>query len=136
MQREGPLRVAAYVQEGWIAADAWLEDPAVERRLRKALPRHVAWLLRTQRPDGSWDTGRDEETTRTLPIVGFLVWYDQRFGPRADVRAAVQRASAAFADTERWSAIGWFRNDEHAEVMRALAGRPLATLAANRFVMP
>jgi hypothetical protein len=131
-KREGPLRVAAYVQEGWMAADAWLDDPSVEVRLRRALPAHVAWLLAMQAPDGSWTNAREDETSRTPPIVNFLVWYDQRFGPCEDVRGAVARASLAFTQP----VVAWDRDGEHAEVMEALASRSLAALVAARHVIP
>ena len=131
-KQEGPLRIAAYVEEGWMAADAWLEDPSVEKRLRRALPVHVAWLLRLQRPDGTWTSDREAETTRTPPIVNFLVWYDQRFGPCEDVRAAIRRASDAYTSPTA----AWDREGENHEVMRALAGRPLAALASDRYVIP
>ena len=44
--KEGPFLTAAYVEEGWIAADSLLGDPAEHASLQGTLPRHVAWLLR------------------------------------------------------------------------------------------
>jgi hypothetical protein len=133
-RQEGSLRVAAYIEEGWMAADYYLNDESVRARLRRALPRHVNWLLRTQRPDGIWDLGEKGGFSRTPGIVDFLIWYDQRCESRPDVRAAVQRASAVLLDPERWPACGLFRRGEDHEVLRALAGRPLAALAASRSV--
>jgi len=133
-RREGSIRIAAYVQEGWMAADALLDDPAVLVRLRAALPTHVEWLLREQRKDGTWDAPEDGSFSRTPAIVTFLMWYDERCKSRSDVRAAVRRASTTLANRERWDAIGLWGTNEHEEVLRALAGRPLAALARDRFV--
>ena len=132
---EGSYVAAAYVQEGWMAADVFLQDPEVIARLRAALPPHVAWLLRTQRPDGTWGSqGDDGEFARTPAIVDFLIWYDQRCEARDDVRNAVLRASATFTNPDAWYSIGLARAGRNEEVMRAITGRPLAALAAGRFI--
>lgn len=133
-RQEGLLRVAAYVQEGWMAADQLLEDSGALARLRAALPAHVGWILREQRADGTWDDGLEGSAARTPPIVNFLIWYDQRCEKRDDVRGAIRRAARTWQATERWEAMGLFRDDEHHEVQRALLGRPLAALAAGRYV--
>jgi hypothetical protein len=131
---EGPLAVASYVHEGWMAADLWLQDGGLRDRLRRALRPHVDWLLRMQLADGTWTTGADGEFARTPSIVDFLIWYDQRCESRPDVQLAVRRASANLLDPARWPAYGLFRAGTHEEVLRALAGRPLAALVAERFV--
>lgn len=133
-RREGSIRIAAYVQEGWMAADAFLEDPAVLVRLRKALPAHVRWLLREQRADGTWDAPEDGTFTRTPAIVSFLMWYDERCKSSPEVRKAIRRASLTWVDRERWEAIGLWGDGADHEVLRALTGRPLAALALDRFV--
>ncbi len=132
--REGSLRAAAYIEEGWIAADMLLEDPAVLTKLRRALGPHVDWLLRTQRKDGTWDSKEDGTFGRTPGIINFLLWYDRRCRTRSDVRAAIARASAAFADTDRWHTLGILRANDHHEVQRVLLGRSLAALAGNHWV--
>lgn len=131
---EGNFLVAAYVQEGWMAADLFLEDAALHERLRVALRPHVAWLLRSQRPDGTWDSGADGEYARTPAIVGFLIWYDARCEAREDVRDAVRKASRILLDPDRWMDYGILRQGKHEEVLRAIAGRPIAALAADGFV--
>lgn len=133
-RREGSIRIAAYVQEGWMAADAFLDDPAVLQRLRDALPVHVEWLLRMQREDGTWDAPEEGSFSRTPAIVTFLMWYDERCQPSPVVQDAVRRASQTLVSRERWDAIGLWKTDDHAEVMRALSGRPLAALARDKFV--
>jgi hypothetical protein len=132
---EGPYTVAAYVQEGWMAADLLLQDPAVHERLCRRLPAHVDWLLRGQQKDGTWESSIRGDFARTPGIVDFLVWYDQRCEPRRDVQRAVQRASALFVKPERWEAPDKLDNEETREILRALLGRPLAALAAGKPVM-
>jgi hypothetical protein len=131
-RREGSLRVAAYVEEGWMAADKFLDDPDLRSRLHESLRPHVEWLLRVQRSDGAWDGGEPGGFARTPAIIDFLIWYDQAGEPRDDVRRAVVRASAAFHDPDSWRTWGLFRADEDHEVLRALAGRPLAALVSGR----
>lgn len=130
--KEGVLRTVAYVQEGWMAADLYLDDASVLPKLRRALRPHVAWILSLQKADGTWD-GKGEGTfARTPAIVNFLLWYDQRCESRAEVRAAIARAAATWTDPDRWSSVGLLRAGEHHEVQRALVGRTLAALAAGR----
>jgi len=132
---EGVYTVAAYVQEGWMAADLLLEDPQVHEQLCRSLATHVDWLLRTQQRDGTWESQVRGDFARTPGIVDFLIWYDQRCHQRRDVQKAVQRASALFVDPERWQAAGKLDADEHREILRALLGRPLAALAAGKPVL-
>lgn len=135
-QTEGPFLIAAYVQEGWMAADAYLQDKAALERLRRELPAHVDWLVRSQRTDGTWDSGADGEFARTPPIVSFLVWYQQRCSSHAGARAAVERAAVSLTDPDRWITNGILRAGKHEEVLRALASRPLATLAGEGANLP
>ena len=132
---EGVYTVAAYVQEGWMAADLLLDDPEILTRLRQALPPHVAWLLRTQKSDGAWESSVPGDFARTPGIVDFLIWYDQRCESRNDVRAAVQRASRILIEPKRWQAHGLSEAGDTTEIMRALCGRPLAALVAGRPVL-
>jgi hypothetical protein len=125
------MRVAAYVQEGWMAADILLEDDDILEKLRVALQPHVRWLVRTQRDDGTWDTGAEGEFARTAAILDFLIWYDQRCEPSRDVQLAVRRGSRAYLDPARWP--WFFREGEHHAVLRAIAGRPMAAMAAERY---
>ena len=153
--QEGPFGAAAYIQEGWMAAETWLDDPAVHDLLRRELPRHVRWLLRTQGRDGAWSSGVRGDFARTPAIVNFLLWYGERFGPRADVQAAVHRAGPALVAAGRFTVetpttksptSGSRKLPRHVplaagqlapldfEVLRALVGRPLAALAFGRSV--
>ena len=132
---EKPLRIAAYVQEGWMAADILLGDPEVLSRLRRALPAHVRWLLHRQNADGTWNTGDPSEYSRTPPILDFLIWYDQRCERSEEVRRAIRRGSAVFLDPERWPDCGLYRRGAHYEVLRALWGRSLAALVRGKYVL-
>jgi hypothetical protein len=118
-----------------MAADALLGDPEILARLRQALPKHVDWLLRLQRPDGTWAGSAPGEFARTPSIIDFLIWYDQRCEPREDVRRAVRRASLVLIDGTRRAEYGLFAAGENQEVLRAIAGRPLAALAGGRYVL-
>jgi hypothetical protein len=130
---ESPLVSAVYAQEGWMAADVLLGDPETLARLRRALPPHVTWLLRLQRPDGRWDEGGDGEFARTPAIADFLVWYDQRCEARDDVRDAVRRAGAWLVDPSHAREL--YRAGNHYEVLRAIGGRTLAALGQERFAL-
>lgn len=132
--RDGPFATAAYVQEGWIAADVMLADPA-RLRLQAALPPHVDWLLRTQRTDGTWDSGADGEFARTPAILNFLMWYDERFGARPDVRAAIRRASRVLLSPDEWYAHGLTRAGNHHDVQRTHSLRALVALASGHFTL-
>ena len=46
----------------------------------------------------------------------------------------MRRASQVLLDPERWPAYGLYRTGKHEDVLRAIAGRPLAALAGARFV--
>ena len=129
------MSTTAYVEEGWMAADALLDDPQVLQRLRAVLPKHVEWLLRTQRPDGTWSIDSPREFARTPNIIDFLIWYDQRCEPREDVRRAVRRAAAALVEPKRRKAAGFFAAGDNPEVLRANSGRVLAALVAGRYVL-
>jgi hypothetical protein len=118
-----------------MAADAYLDDPAVLVKLRSALRTHVAWLVREQQPNGLWGGVGDGTCSRTPGIVDFLMWYDRRCEHRADVRAAIHRASVGLTDPQRWQELDLLRTGGHHEVQRALAGRSVAALAASRWVM-
>ena len=115
-----------------MAADAYLQDDTVRERLRRALPPHVDWLVRSQRADGTWDSGADGEFARTTPIVSFLLWYDQRCAPHPGARAAVERAAIPLTDPDRWMANGILRAGKNEEVLRALSSRALTALAVGR----
>jgi hypothetical protein len=129
------LTVAAYAQEGWMAADLLLDDAQVTARLRQALPPHVEWLLRTQRSDGTWDSDVRGDFARTPAIADFLIWYDQRCESRDDVKAAVRKAGAFLMDPKRWEKRGFLDASDTAEIWRALVGRPLAALASGKPVL-
>jgi hypothetical protein len=132
---EGALRLAAYTQEGWMAADLLLDEPGLAVRLRAALRSHVDWLLSVQDPDGTWVPGDVEESARTPPILDFLIWYDQRCESRPEVRDAIRRGAEAYVDPGRWKSIGLFGTGPHDVVRQALAGRTLAALHLGRYVL-
>jgi hypothetical protein len=132
---ESRLTIAAYTEEGWMAADALLGDPAVQARLRTALRPHVDWLLGLQRPDGRWDEGSEGEFARTPSIVDFLMWFDARCESRPEIRAAIGRAATALVDPAQWDTNGFWKAGNHYEVQRAIAGRALAALGRGRFVL-
>jgi hypothetical protein len=132
---EGAFLTAAYVQEGWMAADVFLNDGDLRQRWRTALPAHIAWLLRSQQPNGTWgSTGPDGEFARTPAILSFLIWYDERVEAREDVRQAIRRASVALLDPDQWRDLGLMRAGKDEDVLRAITLRPLASMAADRFV--
>lgn len=129
---EGELGASAYVQEGWMAADLWLEDANLRTRLCARLPAHVGWLLRSQRADGTWDSGVSGDSARTPAIVNFLQWYAARCDAPSEVGAAVARAERAL--TRDGTFPGACAGGEHDEVLRAVSGRALASLVQGAFV--
>ena len=135
VRSEGIYTVAAYVEEGWMAADLLLDDPQVSARLRQALLPHVQWLLRTQRSDGTWDSDVRGDIARTPAIADFLIWYDQRCEARDDIQSAVRKAGSFLTDPKRWAKRGLLDASDTAEIWRALCGRPLAALASGKPVL-
>jgi hypothetical protein len=129
------ITAAAYVQEGWIAADVLLNDPHVLAKLKAALPPHIDWLLKTQQPDGGWGGPVEGEFARTPAIVDFLIWYDQRCESRADVREAIRRGGLRFVDPKQLEAIGFYTTRPYVQVERAIAGRALVALSRERYVL-
>jgi hypothetical protein len=131
-KQEGPYTAAAYVEEGWMAAyEGGLLDSVRVEKLRAALPRHVDWLVRSQRPDGLWGSGVRGDDARALASVDFLLWYNQRLQPREDVRKAIDKAVSGLVTGVRNDAPIQPRDDHH-EVWRAHVGRPLAALVQVR----
>ena len=126
------LRIAGYVEEGWTAADAYCGSSVLPRLQRRC--RGVDWLLRQQNAAGMWDDGKGS-TSRTVSIVNFLVWYDQRCETRRDVRDAIRRATPSMVEPEGWRATGLYRTGARADAMRALMGRSIAALAGGRWVL-
>ncbi len=114
-----------------MAADHLLRDARVRAQLRRALPLHVDWLLRTQNEDGTWGDRAAGETTRTVAISNFLVWYERRCESRADVRAAIRRASKALLDPDLWLQAGLLYQGNQEDAQRALASRSLVALASG-----
>ena len=127
---EGELTAAAYAEEGWMAADAYLAADSLHVRLCRELDAHVRWLLRIQAADGTWGGGVGGERARAPAIVGFLVWCQSRCGDRPELREAAGRAAKALVRFEATWAPG--QEAENTEVLRAMVGRPLAALAAGR----
>ncbi len=132
---ESALFVAAYVEEGWMAADMLLDDPEVRAHLRQRLPPHVDWLLRTQGKDGTWSDGALPSFVRTPAIVDFLIWYDQRWEGRDDVRAAIRSASVFLANPLLWEHRLAQAHLGDVEVFHALVGRPLVALVTAKPVL-
>jgi hypothetical protein len=134
-QREGPWLTAAYVQQGWMAADSLLRDPTFHARLASALVKHVDWLIATQRPDGTWGDPQTGENARTPSIIDFLIWYDQKCERRDDVAAAIRRATAPLVDAGGWQRRGIARAGILGDMLRAFGARSLAAVVGERPVL-
>jgi hypothetical protein len=129
--KEGPYWSAAYVQQGWVAADSLLGDPALRVRLREALRPHVDYLVRTQRPDGLWGDPTNE-FARSPSIATFLLWYDSKCGPRDDVRAAILKANRRLSDRAGWAGLGMVKSGIVADILRAFTASALQSQLGAR----
>jgi hypothetical protein len=114
-----------------MAADRDLGSPRLRATLRRRLPPHVDWLVRTQNADGTWGERAAFETTRTVAILDFLIWYETRCQSRPDVRDAVRRGAAALVDPNRWLEAGMLYHGNQEDAQRVLAARALVALAAG-----
>jgi hypothetical protein len=129
--KEGPYWSAAYVQQGWVAADSLLGDPALRDRLRDALRPHVDYLVRTQRPDGLWGDPTNE-FARSPSIATFLLWYDTKCAPRDDVRAAILKANRRLSDRAGWAGLGMVKSGIVPDILRAFTASALQSQLAAR----
>ncbi|UCE03097.1 MAG: hypothetical protein JSW67_02565 [Candidatus Latescibacterota bacterium] len=129
---EGKLRNAAYVQEGWMAADAHLGDSTLVDRLREPLGGHVAWLVGEQTRDGTWVGPVHGDFARTPAVINFLIWYDRRLGSDRRVQKSVRRACGPYQSASKREQYGLFAQGEDNEVLTAFSGRALAAIVAGR----
>ncbi len=127
---------SAYVDEGLIAAYAYLDDPALKRRISEAMARHAEWLLNTQNSDGGWGAPRTYDSTRGHGVVNALVWYHENVRRDPRIAAAVRRYYLLLLDDDRESYTEvaaaklsewpWQVPGEH--VSTSLAGRAVAEI--------
>ncbi len=132
-KQEGPLQVAAYVEEGWLAAVAWL-GPEAAVLVRNAAATHVPWLLGLQGADGGWNNGNPGDAARTPQLVNYLLWVAQQTPAIAGAETAVGRARHYYFDAKALRARAFFADGDLQEIHRALAGRTLAALVTGRYV--
>jgi len=137
--QEGPLQVAFYVQEGWLAADAWLEDPQVAARICAASGNHVGALVAAQQPDGTWANGNPGDAARADGLLNFFLWHESRCTSDPRLPGAIGRSRRFLLHPRRWSDFGAVvagePNAELSEIRRALVGRPLAAAVRGRPVL-
>lgn len=137
--QEGPLQVAFYVHEGWIAADAWLQDPARTGRLCTASAVHAGVLTAAQQPDGTWTSSKAGDSARTDGLVNFLLWREAHCGSEPDVHRAVERSRRFLVQPHRWGEfnvlVAGQPVEELSEIRRAFLGRPLAAVVRGRPVL-
>jgi hypothetical protein len=129
---EGKLRNAAYVQEGWMAAEAHLGDSTLVDRLREPLGEHVAWLVEEQSRDGTWVGPVPGDFARTPAVINFLNWYDRRINSDRNVQKTVRRAGGPFQNASKREKYGLCAEGEDNEVLTAFSGRALAAIVAGR----
>src|SRR5262249_47506665 len=125
---EVPLQVAAYAQEAWMAA-GWLDDPALRPRLCTALGAHVRWVLRFQKPDGTWMVADPRGAARVDALANLLLWVDAGCGEDPAVYRAIERARSQLCDAKKLGSQGFYNKGDLQEVRQALAGRAIAALA-------
>jgi hypothetical protein len=87
---EGSLMVAAYVEEGWMAADRHLPQMMWPQPLAGAI---AGASLVAASAIAELNGARPSPTASTPApnIVNFLIWYDEKVEHREDIRRAVQR---------------------------------------------
>jgi hypothetical protein len=132
-KHEGVYTVASYVGEGWMAG-ADLDSTMTRTAMEPALARHVAWLLRTQRVDGTWDSGQHGDGARAPGCVDFLVWWAARHPKDAAVQQALQHAGAALVRAVQREGSPLHAAGDDAEIQRAHTGRALAALVLGAAV--
>lgn len=95
---EWPLDTLTYAAEAFIAADAYLKDPAVRALLGRELGRTVEWLLARQNPDGSWGEARSADQQRSPRVATLLAWRYRSAGRDERVRTALGKYCAFLLD--------------------------------------
>ncbi len=101
-----PLDTLSYCAEAFIAADAHLKDPELQRRLQTDLKPTVQWLLAGQNADGSWGKLRSADQQRSPRAVTLLAWSYRRVGPDPKVASSVRRYCRFLLDPKRSKAYG------------------------------
>ena len=101
-----PLDTLTYAAEAFVAADVYLEDPAVRDLLRRELRPTVEWLLARQNPDGSWGEARSADQQRSPRVATLLAWFYRNAGRDERVRTAVGKYAAFLLDPKNADAYG------------------------------
>ena len=128
--KEEPLSAAAYMGEGVPPALA-LANADETNDFDAALHRHMGWILRQQRRDGTWGEPGSGVPLRSPLLVNFLLWMNARMATGVEVRCAVDEADKAL-DFDAWRADAVFAPGVDAEIYRALAGVPLAAMVQDK----
>ena len=98
---------------------------------------HIAWLLRTQNPDGSWAVKNSSDQKRSPGVVNLLIWYDSHVRHDAGIMEAVRKfaqllltpgQAKAFGLLSAEGGDGGAKASEGADVVTALTGRALADI--------
>jgi len=101
-----PLAYMTYVGEAWTAAHRLLDDPALRAEIAREVKPSIEWVLRQQRPDGTWGEPRSGDQQRSAGVVSFLTWYYGEVDKDPRVAEAVQKYFRFLLDPERGSACG------------------------------
>ena len=98
---DSPNATAGYVGEGLITAWTYVDDPAVRKRMEEGIAPNIEFLLKLQRPDGSWGEPRTYDCTRGHTLVNVLVWYYENVNKDPRIAAAVRRYYSLLLDGNR-----------------------------------
>ncbi len=101
-----PLDTLTYAAEAFVAADAYLGDPAVRELLGRELKPTVEWLLARQNPDGSWGEARSADQQRSPRVATLLAWFYRRAGRDERIRTALQKYCAFLLDPNNAASYG------------------------------
>lgn len=127
-----PYNTAAYVGEGVIAFDRFIDDTTATREVRDAVRPLVEHVLDTQNDDGTWAQPLSEDQKRSPGVINLLAWYYRRVEADPRIPDAICRFATALTDPEMARSIGmWPRGTEmgvDTAIITGIAGRAMADM--------
>lgn len=99
---------SAYVGEGILSFDLYCGNKSWQTWIEKAVKPNVDFLLRNQLADGTWSTlgHKSWDSSRSIGIVDYLIWYYEHVDKDPRVASAVERWDAYVLNPENAKAYG------------------------------
>ena len=130
---------AGYVGEGVLSFDLYSDNPAWKAWIEKTVKPNIDFLLKTQRPDGTWSEmpAKTWDRTRQPTIINYLTWYYEHVEHDPRIVKAVQRFDAFVTNPESGKSYGLLNDGANFggedkikayDTVTSLTGRALADI--------